>query len=78
VTKLLAPLIASPELPHYVQQLREVLAREHTLRQKFHEEMTEEQKAEFINGQIILHSPVQRRHAMASDLLFKLISSDRE
>lgn len=70
---ILAPLIASPQLPHYVQQLREVLAREHTLRQKFYEEITEQQKAEFINGQVVLHSPVQRRHSVASDFLFTLL-----
>lgn len=75
MTKLLEPLIASPALPRYVQELREVLARRHTLRQKFHEEMSEQQKAEFINGQVILHSTVQRQHSLASDFLFKLIST---
>jgi Uma2 family endonuclease len=75
VTKLLEPLLASPGLPHYVQELREVLAREHVLRQKFYEEITEQQKAEFINGQVVLHSPVQRRHSLASDYLFKLLST---
>ncbi len=75
MTKLLEPLIASPQLPHYVQQLREVLAREHTLRQKFYEEITEQQKVEFINGQVVFHSPVQRRHSVASDFLFKLLST---
>lgn len=73
--ELLKPLVASPQLPHYVQQLTEVLARERTLRQKFYEEITEQQKAEFINGEVILHSPVQRRHSLASDFLFKLVST---
>jgi Uma2 family endonuclease len=71
--QVLEPLIASPRLPHYVQQLQELLAREHGLRQKFYEEITEQQKAEFINGQVWLHSPVQRRHSTASDLLFTLL-----
>lgn len=71
--QVLEPLISSPRLPHYVQQLQEVLAREHGLRQKFYEEITEDQKAEFINGQVWLHSPVQRRHSVASDLLFALL-----
>ena len=75
MTKLLEPLLASPQLPRYVQQLREVLAREHTLRQKFYEEITEQQKVEFINGQVVFHSPVQRRHSVASDFLFKLLST---
>ncbi len=71
--QLLEPLIASPRLPQYVQQLQEVLAREHGRRQKFYEQITEQQKAEFINGQVVLHSPVQRRHSIASDLLFALL-----
>ena len=75
VTKLLEPLIASPQLPRYVQQLNEVLAREHGLRQKFYEGITEQQKAEFINGEVVLHSPVQRRHSLVSDFLFKLVST---
>jgi len=75
VTKLLEPLIASPHLPSYMQELREVLARESTLRRKFYEEITEQQKAEFINGQVILHSPVRRQHSIASDLLFGLLSA---
>lgn len=75
MTELLKPLLASPELPHYVQELREVLARERALRQKFYEDITEQQKAEFINGQVILHSPVQRRHSLVSDFLFKLVST---
>lgn len=73
--EVLERLIASPRLPHYVQQLQEVLAREHGLRQKFYQEITDQQKAEFINGRVWLHSPVQRRHSMASDLLFKLLST---
>ena len=74
MTKLLAPLMASPQLPQYVQQLQHVLARERTLRQKFYEEITEQQKAEFINGAVVFHSPV-RRHSVASDFLFKLVST---
>ena len=40
--------MASPELPRYVQQLQEVLARERQLQQKFYEEITEQQKADTI------------------------------
>jgi len=75
MTKILEPLLASPELPRYLQQLREVLARERQLRVRFYEEITEQQKAEFINGQVVLHSPVQRRHSLTSDFLFKLVST---
>jgi Uma2 family endonuclease len=72
---VLEPILASPELPRYVRELHEVLAREHTLRQKFYEDISEQRKAEFINGQVVLHSPVRRRHSLASDYLFALLSA---
>jgi Uma2 family endonuclease len=75
MSKVLEPLLASPELPRYVQELREVLAREMQRRQKFYEEMTEQQKVEFINGQVVPHSPVRRRHSIASDSLVTLLST---
>jgi hypothetical protein len=78
MTKLLEPILASPELPRYVQQLNEVLARERGLRQKFYEGITEQQKAEFINGQVVPHSLVQRKHSLVSDFLFKLLSTSTE
>ena len=36
-------------------------------RRYFYDVVTEQQKAEFINGEIIVHSPVKLRHAVASE-----------
>ena len=42
-------------------------------RRYFYDVVTEQQKAEFINGEIIVHSPVKLRHAVASENLFTLL-----
>jgi Uma2 family endonuclease len=72
---LLDQLIASPKLPQYAQQLQAVLARKALKRQGFYNQITEGDKAEFINGEIILHSPVRLRHNTASGNLYRLLSS---
>ena len=43
-------------------------------RKAFYNWITEDVKAEFINGQIVIHSPVKRRHWNANDLLSSLLS----
>lgn len=72
---LLDQLIASPKLPQYAQQLQAVLAREALKRQGFYNQITEGDKAEFINGEIVLHSPVRLRHNTAGRRLLVLLSS---
>jgi Uma2 family endonuclease len=70
---LLEQLLKSPKLGLYRQQIDDVLRREHAARQAFYEEITDKDKAEFINGQAVFHSPVRLSHSGASDgLLFLL------
>ncbi|MCW5558226.1 MAG: Uma2 family endonuclease, partial [Verrucomicrobiae bacterium] len=59
---LLAPLLRSPRLIEEADALNRILAEEHQRRLKFHEEITDEAKWEFINGHVIMHSPAQNRH----------------
>lgn len=73
--QLLEQLIASPKLPQYAQQLQAVLAREALKRQDFYNQISENDKAEFINGEIILHSPVRLRHNAAGRRLLLLLGS---
>ena len=54
--------------------LQVAMADEKRRRQEFREWITEDVKAEFINGEIVIHSPVRRRHWNASDLLSRLLS----
>jgi Uma2 family endonuclease len=46
---------------------------EQARRQRFYDEMSETQKIEFINGEIIVHSPVRLRHSNTSGNLFALL-----
>ncbi|MCX7854242.1 MAG: hypothetical protein N2383_15850, partial [Caldilineales bacterium] len=62
----LEALLASPQLPVLVQRLQAILAEEAERRRAFYEQVGEGDKAEFINGQIIYHSPVRLRHNACS------------
>jgi len=68
-------LIHSPEMPLYVQQLQMMLQKEQEKRERFYEEMSEGQKVEFINGEVIVHTPVQLRHNIVSQNLLVLLSA---
>jgi Uma2 family endonuclease len=74
VAELIAPLMHSPLLPEAVEELAAVLRRECPLRQKFYEEMTPEMKVEFIDGEVILHSPARNKHLSATSLIHKLLA----
>ena len=67
-------LLESTELPVIVEQLRTRMEGERARRDKFYDEITPEQKAEFINGEIIMHSPAQARHTRVSRRLIRLLS----
>ena len=71
---VLDQIVHSPRMPEYVQKLNELLEKERSFREKFYEELRDDQKAEFINGEVFVHSPVKYEHAVASDNLFKLLS----
>ncbi|MBU0512512.1 MAG: Uma2 family endonuclease [Chloroflexi bacterium] len=68
-------LLYSPRLPQVVRQFKTVLQAEQGKREYFYEHVSEQHKSEFINGEIIVHSPVKFRHSMASDNLFRLLST---
>lgn len=59
-------LLGSPQLPNFAAQLGAVVQSEFERRQRFYDEITPAMKAEFINGEIIVHSPVGRAHLKAS------------
>jgi len=51
------------------------LAREQKLREKFYADITPEHKWEFIQGEVIMHSPALNRHLAASQRLYDLLSA---
>lgn len=52
----------SPKLPDYVEELKRVLAEEEIKRNEFYEWLDEDKRAEFIAGEIIIHSPARALH----------------
>ena len=75
ITAAIQLLTHSPILPMYVQHLESVLQTEREKRERFYEEMSEDQKVEFINGEIMVHSPVRLRHNIVSQNLLVRLST---
>ena len=71
----LEQLLRSPRLPEALRRLQAAARAEAKKRRYFYDVITEQQKAEFINGEIIVHSPVKLRHAIASDRLMMLLNA---
>lgn len=70
----LQSILSSHWLPEIAQQINEKLSAEAALRARFYDEVTESQKAEFIDGAVIVHSPAKMEHIEASDRLMRLIA----
>ncbi len=66
-------ILRSPRFPVYVEELESILAEEQRKRREFYETITEQQKAEFINGEVVVHSPVKFQHDATSGALFQLL-----
>jgi Uma2 family endonuclease len=66
-------VLAQPQAHKIMQQIQAALNNEDEKRRKFYEKMSEQEKVEFINGKVIVHSPVIIAHNESSSALFKLI-----
>jgi len=60
---LLEQLKQKPGLKLLVNELTRFIEEEENLRNEFYNRISENDKAEFINGEIIFHSPVKWEHA---------------
>lgn len=74
-TPALESLLRSPKLPAYLQQIQAVLDEEQRRREDFYAWITEDIKAEFINGEVVVQSPAKKRHTIASINLTTLLST---
>ena len=72
---LLAQILELPDAAILIQKANESLHEERKRREKFYNDIDESMKAEFINGEIIVHSPVMKRHNQANGLLFQLLKT---
>ena len=74
MSELLLQLLATPQAPLIIQKAQAFLHNEHQKRQHFYEWVDEDKKAEFINGEVVVHSPALDRHNSAMLLLARLLS----
>ena len=58
----MTPLLQSPKLPDYVRELRSFLDAEDEKRKAFYRELRDDEKVEFINGEVVCHSPAKDKH----------------
>lgn len=70
---LLEKILEQPDAPQLAEQLQSALQAERKRRKAFYNEITEQQKAEFINGEVIIHLPVKRLHNETSVNLVHLL-----
>lgn len=72
---ILQSLLDSPALPELVEAAHKALVREQKLREKFYADITPEHKWEFIQGEVIMHSPALNRHLVATKHLFSVMDA---
>lgn len=75
MTQLLDQLLDEPTLPETVAVLTVRLESERVRRNRFYDEVQPDEKCEFINGQVIMHSPALNRHLAASGRLYAMLNS---
>ena len=74
-TKLIDQILELPEAPILVEKLIKALEEEKKKRLDFYENISEIHKSEFINGEVIIHSPVVIEHNEANGNLYKIIDT---
>jgi Uma2 family endonuclease len=70
---LLESLLDAPDLPEILQQAERAWAAEQARRVIFLNDITPEHKWEFINGEVIMHSPALKRHLVATGNLYQIL-----
>ncbi|RIV18797.1 Uma2 family endonuclease [Fibrisoma montanum] len=68
-----ADLLEAPDAKLVIERAQAILADEAQRRREFREWLRDDVKAEFINGEVIMHSPVKRRHLDATKYLQNLL-----
>ncbi len=68
-------IYSSPDAPQMVEEMYNHLKAEQKRRENFYNEIDEQQKVEFINGEVIFHSPVRIEHNDVTGQLYKLMDT---
>ena len=72
---VLEPILHSPRLKEYINELSSFIKTEEEKRKHFYATMTEQEKVEFINGEIVCQSPVIRKHNQVNGNLYSLLKA---
>ena len=72
---LLEQVLESPKMSLYFQEIQHIFEEERQKRQRFYDTIHEDDKAEFINGEVIMHSPVWLEHNIAAGFLLVLLKT---
>jgi Uma2 family endonuclease len=72
--RLITEILKEPDAYFLLQEAHVALDHEKARRIAFYNDITEQEKVEFINGEIIVHSPVMKRHNSSTVLLSRLMS----
>ena len=74
--ELINKVLQNPEAPTILKKIASELEKEQKKREQFYNSIkTEEYKTEFINGKVIIHSPVKKIHNDISSNLFMLLNA---
>lgn len=71
---VLKDILDSPKLPDYVEELQQYLLQEEAKRNAFYENVRDDEKAEFINGKVVYHSPAKEKHLAVIENLGNILS----
>ena len=71
----LTRILSSPRLPDIAAALNDRLRCETEVRHRFRDEMSDDRKMEFIDGEVIVHSPARNRHLIAKLNLASLLQA---
>ena len=71
---ILTPLLESTKLQEHFVALRDYIKEEQQKRKDFYDFVTENMKAEFISGEVVILSPVANEHESVSSELYTLLN----
>lgn len=75
IDALIEPLLHSPRLPEIAEALQVRVRDEAARRVRFYADMTDAEKVEFIDGEVVMHSPARNTHLFARRHITRLLST---
>ncbi len=71
---VLKDILQSPRLPDYINELQQYLLEEDAKRKAFYQNMRDDEKVEFINGEVVYHSPAKHKHTILVENIASLLT----